>query len=80
MSSRKGKPGVPTLVQKELDEIEAEGHTYEIVRGTRHWHIYINGVCASVIPQGTRTKQEADRRAVLNVRSSIRRVLRETTD
>ena len=76
MAARKGKPGVPTLVQKELDEIEAAGHKYEIVRGTRHWHIYINDECACVIPQGTKTKQEADRRAVLNVRASIRRALR----
>lgn len=62
------KPAVHPLLQQALDSLEVP---WEISQGSRHCKLIVNGVLCGVLPSG-RVK-EADRRAVLNTISQVRR-------
>lgn len=56
---------LPKIIADELDD------SCEVVKGTRHWHILVNGRLAAIFPMGGAT--EGSQRANLNVRGDIRR-------
>lgn len=68
---------IPSLLLKELDELSAKGHSWQLVSGTKHNRLIVDGRCVAHLPKQGRVKQEADTRAVLNVRATIRRAIKE---
>lgn len=60
---------IPDLIQTELD---ACGLPYRIEEGTKHNKIYVNEIFCGILPKC----RFFDGRAVLNIRSQIRRAVK----
>lgn len=63
---------IPKIIKEELDSLPIP---YEIKTGTRHHKIVIGGIFAGILPMGA--GNSASRRAELNVRSQIRRTVKQ---
>ena len=62
---------LPAIVE---DELKRSGRPYEIRRGSRHHKLFVAGRMTAILPYGSGS---GDPRGDLNVRASVRRVLRE---
>ena len=65
-------PRLPPILLKELD-----GLPWTLVPGTRHWHLRINGHLVGILPHGSSKDEESSQTPVYNLRSNIRRWVRE---
>ena len=73
-------PSAPRLPRRVHDALQACGHPWEMVRGKKHWHIYIGGRLATVVGGSSRNMKSGTCRggnrdgATL---SAIRRTVRQ---
>ena len=68
---------VPNFVQEVLDEAAQAGLEYTIEDGGKHYKVRVAGKLAAILPKGKGLKNETDRRALLNMRAQMRRVINE---
>lgn len=68
---------VPNTIQAVLDEITGAGLQYTVEDGGKHFKVRIAGKLAAILPKGKAIKGETDRRALLNMRAQMRRVINE---
>ena len=64
---------IPDIIQKELDLLPLP---YTVERGKRHLKIRVDGKFVGILPLGA-TKDQMGGRGGLNVRSNIRRIIRQ---
>jgi hypothetical protein len=64
-------------IQRVLDEVTAAGLQYCIQEGSKHYQIRVAGKLAGILPKGKSLKADTDRRALLNMRAQVRRVIKE---
>jgi hypothetical protein len=66
---------VPKLV---LEEIERSGLPWRLEKGGRHYKLIVGQRLAGILPySGKAQTQTADRSAELNMRATVRRIIRE---
>ena len=68
---------IPNAVQAALDEVSAAGLQYTVEDGGKHYKVRVAGKLAAILPKGKGVKCETDRRALLNMRAQVRRVINE---
>ena len=69
---------VPNFVQEVLDEAVQAGLEYTVEDGGKHYKVRVAGKLAAILPKGGNgLKCERDRRALLNMRAQMRRVINE---
>ena len=68
---------IPNFVQEVLDEAVQAGLDYTIEDGGKHYKVRVAGKLAAILPKGKSVKRETDRRALLNMRAQMRRVINE---
>ena len=68
---------IPNTIQAALDEVTAAGLQYTVEDGGKHYKVRISGKLAAILPKGKSVKCETDRRALLNMRAQVRRVINE---
>lgn len=68
---------VPNTIQAVLDEATASGLQYTVEDGGKHYKVRVAGKLAAILPKGKSIKSESDRRAILNMRAQMRRVINE---
>ena len=69
---------IPNMVQAVLDEATAAGLQYTVEDGGKHYKVRVAGKLAAILPKGGKgLKDETDRRALLNMRAQVRRVINE---
>ena len=66
------RKNVPKVI---LEELESCGLPFVFEYGANHVHIRVSGRLAGILPGGKNAKQGSDIRAVLNVRSQVRRIV-----
>jgi hypothetical protein len=64
-------------IQRVLDEVTAAGLQYCIEEGGKHYKVRVAGKMAGILPKGKSLKADTDRRALLNMRAQVRRVIKE---
>lgn len=64
-------------IQGILNEVVAAGLKYTIDDGGKHYQVRVSGKLAAILPKGKSLRGEADRRAILNMRAQVRRVVKE---
>lgn len=66
---------VPRIV---LEEIERSGLPWRLDVGGRHYKLIVGDRLAGILPySGKAQRQEADKRAELNMRAQVRRIIKE---
>lgn len=61
-----------------MQEIEVAGAPWRVELGGRHYKLFVHNRLAGIIPLGAKAgKQSADRRAELNTRAQVRRIIKE---
>lgn len=66
------------LIPKDvLQELEEAGAEFEVVKGGRHYKLYVHERLAGILPYGKAARQTSDQRAVLNMRAQVRRIIKE---
>lgn len=65
---------ISPLIEKELETIKACGKNFQIIEGTRHQKIYVQGVFCGILPKNGKSNTNS---AELNVRAQIRRAVKE---
>lgn len=65
-------PRLPPMLLKELD-----GLPWALQPGRKHWQIRISGALVGIFPMGSSKDEESSQRCSLNLRSNIRRWVRE---
>lgn len=68
---------IPNSVQEVLDEAAQAGLPYTLEDGGKHYKVRVAGKLAAILPKGKSLKCESDRRALLNMRAQVRRVINE---
>lgn len=68
---------IPSIITLELEKLEKEGIPHHFEHGKKHIKIILSGRFAGILPIGS--LHGSYNRAVLNVRSQIRRIAREFT-
>lgn len=68
---------IPNWIQAVLDEAVSAGLTYTVEDGGKHYKVRVAGKLAAILPKGKSIKCETDRRALLNMRAQMRRVINE---
>lgn len=62
-----------------LQEIETAGAPWRLEIGGRHFKLFVHNRLAGVLPYGKSARQASDRRAELNTRAQVRRIIKEVT-
>lgn len=68
---------ISSQIQDILDEVVAAGLQYTIDDGSKHYQVRVAGKLAAILPKGKSLKADSDRRALLNMRAQVRRVINE---
>lgn len=68
---------IPNEIQAVLDEATTAGLQYTVEDGGKHYKVRVAGKLAAILPKGKAIKCETDRRALLNMRAQMRRVINE---
>ena len=64
-------------IQGVLNEVVAAGLQYTVEDGGKHYQVRVVGKLAAILPKGKSLKADSDRRALLNMRAQVRRVIVE---
>lgn len=69
------RPLIPRIV---LAEIEQSGLPWRLETGGRHYKLIVGDRLAGILPfSGKAQRQQSDKRAELNMRAQVRRIIKE---